>query len=139
MTRMAARLVCAAIAAVALLVVVPAGPAEAMCEGHISPVRPDGTYGGTSFGGSFLTPLAIGQTVAVWRAGDVIPRVTAPIGEQPHDLTPWAPPEACPQCGGEWDKTSLLWRCHTPSCALAKPVGNARAPQHSRRARRRAS
>jgi DNA ligase (NAD+) len=62
--------------------------------------------------------LAIGQTVAVWRAGDVIPRVTAPIGEQPHGLTPWTPPETCPQCGGEWDRTSLLWRCHTPSCAL---------------------
>ncbi|MGX6603094.1 NAD-dependent DNA ligase LigA [Micromonosporaceae bacterium Da 78-11] len=66
--------------------------------------------------------LAIGQTVAVWRAGDVIPRVTAPIGEQPHDLTPWAPPETCPQCGGEWDRSSLLWRCHTPSCALANRI-----------------
>ena len=66
--------------------------------------------------------LAIGQTVAVWRAGDVIPRVTAPIGEQPHGLTPWAPPETCPQCGGEWDRTSLLWRCHTPSCALANRI-----------------
>jgi DNA ligase (NAD+) len=62
--------------------------------------------------------LAIGQTVAVWRAGDVIPRVTAPIGEQPHGLTPWTPPQTCPQCGGEWDRSSLLWRCHTPSCAL---------------------
>jgi DNA ligase (NAD+) len=66
--------------------------------------------------------LAIGQTVAVWRAGDVIPRVTAPIGEQPHGLTPWTPPEGCPQCGGEWDTSSLLWRCHTPSCALTNRV-----------------
>ena len=66
--------------------------------------------------------LAIGQTVAVWRAGDVIPRVTAAIGEQPHGLTPWSPPEQCPQCGGEWDKTSLLWRCHTPSCALTNRI-----------------
>ncbi|MET1072381.1 MAG: NAD-dependent DNA ligase LigA [Umezawaea sp.] len=63
--------------------------------------------------------LAIGQHVAVWRAGDVIPRVTAPIGEQPHGLTPWAPPEGCPQCGEEWDRSSLLWRCHTPSCSAA--------------------
>jgi DNA ligase (NAD+) len=66
--------------------------------------------------------LSIGQTVAVWRAGDVIPRVTAPIGEQPHGLTPWTPPEACPQCGGEWDRSSLLWRCHTPSCALTNRI-----------------
>ncbi len=66
--------------------------------------------------------LAIGQTVAVWRAGDVIPRVTAPIGDQPHGLTPWTPPEGCPQCGSEWDRSSLLWRCHTPSCALVNRI-----------------
>ena len=66
--------------------------------------------------------LAIGQTVAVWRAGDVIPRVTAPIGEQPHGLTPWTPPESCPQCGEPWDKTSLLWRCHTASCSATSAL-----------------
>ncbi|MFC7531885.1 NAD-dependent DNA ligase LigA [Actinoplanes sp. GCM10030250] len=66
--------------------------------------------------------LAIGQTVAVWRAGDVIPRVTSPIGEQPHGLTPWLAPEVCPQCGEPWDKTSLLWRCHTASCAAANAL-----------------
>ena len=66
--------------------------------------------------------LAIGQTVAVWRAGDVIPRVTAPIGEQPHGLTPWTPPEACPQCGEPWDKSSLLWRCHTASCSATNAL-----------------
>ncbi|WP_250035024.1 NAD-dependent DNA ligase LigA [Paractinoplanes maris] len=66
--------------------------------------------------------LAIGQTVAVWRAGDVIPRVTAPIGEQPHGLTPWTPPETCPQCGEPWDKSSLLWRCHTASCSATNAL-----------------
>jgi DNA ligase (NAD+) len=66
--------------------------------------------------------LALGQTVAVWRAGDVIPRVTAPIGEQPHGLTPWAPPETCPQCGEPWDKSSLLWRCHTASCSTTNAL-----------------
>jgi DNA ligase (NAD+) len=66
--------------------------------------------------------LAIGQTVAVWRAGDVIPRVTAPIGEQPHGLTPWVPPETCPQCGEPWDKSSLLWRCHTASCSATNAL-----------------
>ncbi|MCY1139826.1 NAD-dependent DNA ligase LigA [Actinoplanes sp. Pm04-4] len=66
--------------------------------------------------------LAIGQTVAVWRAGDVIPRVTAPIGEQPHGLTPWTPPETCPQCGEPWDKSSLLWRCHTASCSAVNAL-----------------
>ncbi|MBB2948518.1 DNA ligase (NAD+) [Actinoplanes lutulentus] len=66
--------------------------------------------------------LAIGQTVAVWRAGDVIPRVTTPIGEQPHGLTPWTPPEVCPQCGEPWDKSSLLWRCHTASCSVVGAI-----------------
>ena len=66
--------------------------------------------------------LAIGQTVAVWRAGDVIPRVTAPIGDQPHGLAPWVAPEVCPQCGEPWDTTSLLWRCHTASCAAANAL-----------------
>jgi DNA ligase (NAD+) len=66
--------------------------------------------------------LAIGQTVAVWRAGDVIPRVTAPIGEQPHDLAPWQPPATCPQCGEEWDKSTLLWRCTTPSCGAVSAL-----------------
>lgn len=66
--------------------------------------------------------LAIGQTVAVWRAGDVIPRVTAPIGEQPHGLTPWTPPETCPQCGEPWDRSSLLWRCHTASCSATNAL-----------------
>jgi DNA ligase (NAD+) len=69
--------------------------------------------------------LAIGQTVAVWRAGDVIPRVTAAIGEQPHGLAPWQPPVACPQCGEPWDKSSLLWRCHTPSCSTVGRIAYA--------------
>ena len=63
--------------------------------------------------------LAIGQTVAVYRAGDVIPRVTAAMGEQPAGLTQWVPPEMCPQCDEAWDKSSLLWRCHTPECSVA--------------------
>jgi hypothetical protein len=56
MTRMAARLISAAIVAVAILVGVPAAPAAAMCEGHISPVRPDGTPVGW-----FVSPPNVGQ------------------------------------------------------------------------------
>ena len=63
--------------------------------------------------------FAIGQTVAVYRAGDVIPRVTAAMGEQPAGLSAWVAPETCPQCGEAWDKSSLLWRCHTPECSVA--------------------
>jgi DNA ligase (NAD+) len=64
--------------------------------------------------------IGIGSKVVLKRAGDVIPRITAPLDtvENAH-IAPWTPPAVCPQCGGEWDKTSLLWRCTSPSCALA--------------------
>ncbi|GAA1798730.1 NAD-dependent DNA ligase LigA [Luedemannella flava] len=66
--------------------------------------------------------LAIGMKVAVIRAGDVIPRVTAAVGEQPEGLTAWVPPVACPQCNEAWDTSSLLWRCHTASCAAVNAL-----------------
>jgi DNA ligase (NAD+) len=66
--------------------------------------------------------LAIGMKVAVIRAGDVIPRVTAAVGEQPDGLTAWQPPSTCPQCGEAWDTSSLLWRCHTASCAAVNAL-----------------
>lgn len=62
--------------------------------------------------------LGIGSAVAVVRAGDVIPRVTALLGEQDGDVTPYVPATDCPQCGEPLDTSSLLWRCHTPSCSV---------------------
>lgn len=62
--------------------------------------------------------LGIGSVVSVYRAGDVIPRVTAAMGDQPEGVTPYIPGDACPQCGETLDKSSLLWRCHTPSCSV---------------------
>jgi len=64
--------------------------------------------------------LRIGDEVWVYRAGDVIPRVTtANLAARPADAQPWTAPTHCPQCGEELDTTSLLWRCHTPSCSIA--------------------
>ncbi|WP_432577617.1 helix-hairpin-helix domain-containing protein [Kineococcus arenarius] len=64
--------------------------------------------------------LRIGDEVWVYRAGDVIPRVTsANLAARPADAQPWVAPTHCPQCGEELDTTSLLWRCHTPSCSIA--------------------
>lgn len=61
--------------------------------------------------------LGIGSRVAVVRAGDVIPRVTAAIGEQPEGIIPWTAPSTCPQCGEAWNTDSLIWRCETPTCS----------------------
>ncbi|RSM68942.1 NAD-dependent DNA ligase LigA [Amycolatopsis sp. WAC 01375] len=62
--------------------------------------------------------LGVGSRVAVVRAGDVIPRVTAAAGEQPEDVVPWIPPTRCPQCDQSWERSGQLWRCTTPACSL---------------------
>jgi len=64
--------------------------------------------------------LRVGDEVWVYRAGDVIPRVTtANLAARPADAPAWVAPTHCPQCGEELDTTSLLWRCHTPTCSIA--------------------
>ncbi|MFF9912646.1 NAD-dependent DNA ligase LigA [Streptomyces sp. NPDC013457] len=56
--------------------------------------------------------LRLGDHVMVYKAGDIIPRVEAPVAqlrtgeEQPIDF-----PEACPQCGSEIDRSEQRWRC----------------------------
>lgn len=55
MRRLAARLVCAAILAASILLAGPIGTAAAMCEGDITPVRPDGTPVGW-----FVSPPKVG-------------------------------------------------------------------------------
>lgn len=62
--------------------------------------------------------LGIGSRCSVMKAGDVIPRVAAAVGEQPVGVVPWQPPHDCPQCGQPWDTTTHLWRCTTPECSV---------------------
>ncbi|GAA3776586.1 NAD-dependent DNA ligase LigA [Streptomyces phyllanthi] len=56
--------------------------------------------------------LRLGDHVMVHRAGDVIPRIEAPVaqlrtgGEQPIAF-----PEACPRCGAGIDTSEQRWRC----------------------------
>ncbi|MEU7038487.1 NAD-dependent DNA ligase LigA [Streptomyces sp. NPDC046237] len=56
--------------------------------------------------------LRLGDQVMVYKAGDIIPRVEAPVAhlrtgeEQPIDF-----PGACPQCGSEIDRSEQRWRC----------------------------
>jgi DNA ligase (NAD+) len=68
--------------------------------------------------------LRIGDTVLVKRAGEVIPRIEAPITEK-RDGTELQveAPVACPRCGGEIDTTELVWRCRRGrACGAAEAV-----------------
>ncbi|MFJ4679180.1 NAD-dependent DNA ligase LigA [Kitasatospora sp. NPDC088783] len=56
--------------------------------------------------------LMIGDQVFVYRAGDVIPRVEAPLVDQrTGGETPIVFPEVCPRCGDEVDRSEQRWRC----------------------------
>ncbi|WP_369185624.1 NAD-dependent DNA ligase LigA [Streptomyces sp. Y1] len=56
--------------------------------------------------------LMIGDRVFVYRAGDVIPRVEAPLVEERTGAErPIAFPEVCPRCGDAIDTSEQRWRC----------------------------
>ncbi|MEU9298230.1 NAD-dependent DNA ligase LigA [Streptomyces sp. NPDC048266] len=65
--------------------------------------------------------LHLGDTVTVYKAGDIIPRVQAPVIElRPRGAVPVPLPTECPHCGGEIDKSQERWRCAKgTACALA--------------------
>ncbi|MFF2779164.1 NAD-dependent DNA ligase LigA [Streptomyces sp. NPDC058052] len=65
--------------------------------------------------------LHLGDTVTVYKAGDIIPRVQAPVVElRPEGAGPVPLPAACPNCGGDIDKSQERWRCAKGAgCALA--------------------
>jgi DNA ligase (NAD+) len=63
--------------------------------------------------------LREGDTVVIEKAGDVIPRVVAPILTlRPPDSTPWTMPTTCRACGSELvrDEDEVVWRCENTSC-----------------------
>jgi DNA ligase (NAD+) len=63
--------------------------------------------------------LREGDTVVVEKAGDVIPRVVAPIvGLRPAASEPWVMPTACKACGSALrrDEEEVVWRCENTSC-----------------------
>ncbi len=63
--------------------------------------------------------LREGDTVVVEKAGDVIPRVVAPIPSlRPEHSVPWVMPTACKACGSTLhrDEEEVVWRCENTSC-----------------------
>ena len=60
-----------------------------------------------------------GDTVVIEKAGDVIPKVVAPIlSLRPSDAVPWVMPTTCKECGTALhrDEEEVVWRCDNPSC-----------------------
>jgi DNA ligase (NAD+) len=60
-----------------------------------------------------------GDTVVIEKAGDVIPRVVAPIlSLRPADAVPWVMPTACRACGSQLhrDEEEVVWRCENTAC-----------------------
>jgi DNA ligase (NAD+) len=63
--------------------------------------------------------LREGDTVIIEKAGDVIPRVVAPVlSLRPPDSTPWEMPTTCKACGSglKRDEEEVVWRCENASC-----------------------
>ena len=60
-----------------------------------------------------------GDTVVIEKAGDVIPRVVAPVlSLRPPDSQPWVMPTTCRACGSPLhrDEEEVVWRCDNSSC-----------------------
>jgi DNA ligase (NAD+) len=56
--------------------------------------------------------LLLGDHVTVYKAGDVIPRVEAPVVHlRTGAEAPITIPAVCPRCGGEIDTSQQRWRC----------------------------
>lgn len=56
--------------------------------------------------------LRIGDRVMVYKAGDIIPRIEAPVAHlRTGEERPIVFPESCPQCGSEIDTGEQRWRC----------------------------
>ncbi|WP_214414658.1 NAD-dependent DNA ligase LigA [Sphaerisporangium fuscum] len=56
--------------------------------------------------------LMLGDSVVVYKAGDVIPRVEAPVVHlRTGDEQPIAFPQVCPTCGDAIDTSQERWRC----------------------------
>ncbi|MFE4537230.1 NAD-dependent DNA ligase LigA [Streptomyces scopuliridis] len=56
--------------------------------------------------------LRIGDRVMVYKAGDIIPRIEAPVAHlRTGEERPIVFPGSCPQCGSEIDTGEQRWRC----------------------------
>lgn len=70
--------------------------------------------------------MRIGDTVSAYKANDIIPQVHLPRADlRDESSQPWQPPAVCPQCSEPFDKSTELWRCHTPECSVSGRIAYA--------------
>lgn len=71
--------------------------------------------------------LRLGDRVMVYKAGDIIPRIEAPVAHlRTGDEQPIVFPGTCPQCGSEIDTSEQRWRCvRGRDCRLVASVSYA--------------
>ncbi|MER5893491.1 NAD-dependent DNA ligase LigA [Streptomyces sp. NPDC001876] len=71
--------------------------------------------------------LRLGDQVMVYKAGDIIPRIEAPVAHlRTGEEKPIEFPEACPQCGSEIDTSEQRWRCtRGRNCRLVASISYA--------------
>lgn len=71
--------------------------------------------------------LCLGDQVMVYKAGDIIPRIEAPVAHlRTGDEKPIVFPEECPQCGSEIDTSEQRWRCtRGRNCRLVASISYA--------------
>ncbi|WP_030911629.1 NAD-dependent DNA ligase LigA [Streptosporangium amethystogenes] len=71
--------------------------------------------------------LMLGDSVVVYKAGDVIPRVEAPVVHlRTGDEKPIPIPQVCPLCGDEIDASQERWRCvRGRACRAIASIGYA--------------
>lgn len=69
----------------------------------------------------------LGDKVMVKRAGEVIPRLEAPVTNlRTGAETPITPPDTCPRCGEPIDRSQERWRCQRGrQCGLAEAIAYA--------------
>lgn len=69
----------------------------------------------------------MGDKVLVKRAGEVIPRLEAPVvALRDGSQTPIVPPTSCPRCGGKIDMSQSRWRCiKGRDCGLTEAIAYA--------------
>lgn len=61
--------------------------------------------------------VRIGDTVVVYKAGDIIPEVLRVIKElRPQNAKRFKMPKFCPRCGTKLVKEGAFWRCPNPKC-----------------------